>query len=63
MYPPINFIIPSVPARYKYLICFVGIECSLKDKKKANKEKWEKFLNHLAERSLYIPEKKDALMN
>jgi len=41
----------------------IGIECFLKDKKKAHKEKWGRFLNHLAERSLCIPEKKEALMD
>ncbi|MHC9540773.1 MAG: hypothetical protein AB9903_14810 [Vulcanimicrobiota bacterium] len=40
----------------------IGIECSLIDRKKAHREKWMKFLNHLVERSACIPEKRDALM-
>jgi hypothetical protein len=40
----------------------IGIECSLIDRRKAHREKWEKFLNHLVERSLCIQDKRDALM-
>jgi len=40
----------------------IGIECSLIDRKKAHREKWRKFLNHLVERSVCIPKKRDALM-
>jgi hypothetical protein len=41
----------------------IGIECFLRDKKKAHKERWEQFLIHLAGRSLCVTEKKDALMD
>ena len=41
----------------------IGIECFLKDRKKAHRSKWERFLEYLAGRSLCIPGKKKALMD
>lgn len=41
----------------------IGMECSLKDKQKACREKWEEFMTYLGSRSLCIQEKRDALLD